>query len=45
MFDLYDEFRKLVGALDEHQIDYALFAAALRWPSTIVVERLSLLIS
>lgn len=24
MFDLYDEFRKLVGALDEHQIDYAL---------------------
>ena len=24
MFDLYDEFRKLVAALDEHQIDYAL---------------------
>jgi hypothetical protein len=24
MFDLYDEFRKLIAALDEHQIDYAL---------------------
>ncbi|HEY6229684.1 MAG TPA: hypothetical protein VIW64_00345 [Pyrinomonadaceae bacterium] len=24
MFDLYDEFRKLISALDEHQIDYAL---------------------
>lgn len=24
MFDLYDEFRKLVGTLAEHQIDYAL---------------------
>jgi len=24
MFDLYYEFRKLVEALDEHQIDYAL---------------------
>src|SRR5882724_9544604 len=24
MFDLYYEFRKLIGALDEHQIDYAL---------------------
>lgn len=24
MFDLYDEFRKLIAALDEHQIEYAL---------------------
>jgi hypothetical protein len=24
MFDLYDEFRKLIAALDEQQIDYAL---------------------
>ena len=24
MLDLYDEFRKLITALDEHQIDYAL---------------------
>ena len=24
MLDLYDEFRKLIAALDEHQIDYAL---------------------
>jgi hypothetical protein len=24
MIDLYDEFRKLIAALDEHQIDYAL---------------------
>ena len=24
MFDLYDELRRLIGALDEHQIDYAL---------------------
>ena len=24
MFDLYDEFRKLIAALDERQIDYAL---------------------
>jgi len=24
MFDLYNEFRKLIAALDEHQIDYAL---------------------
>ena len=24
MFDLYEEFRKLIGALDEHKIQYAL---------------------
>ena len=24
MFDLYEEFRKLIGALNEHDIDYAL---------------------